>query len=210
MQIDSILLQVQNQASTDTIVAFTIVLAVATLALVGVTYFYARQTKEMVKVLKRSNEIQFLPHIKINLVHPYPGYIIMHLTNSGRGSANDVKVTFKIKEITNFQKNWTRALVVPGDKISFELPKNETEYEVSIKYFQKNQITLIMDATYADTFGIPLESHENIDITEYCKEIGSTKFYLDFDEMTAIRRELQTISQHMYDIKNNLNRSQTL
>ena len=70
-------------------------IVILTTALVGVTVYYATQTKKSVDAIKESTKIQFMPYIKGTIFNIGPSSIVLRLQNIGKGPARDAKIQTK-------------------------------------------------------------------------------------------------------------------
>jgi hypothetical protein len=80
------------------------ILVMATAILVGVTGFYAWQTKKTVESLEKSTRYQFFPFLKAYLGFLGPTHLELIIKNVGKGPAKDVEVDFYVEESPNTRK----------------------------------------------------------------------------------------------------------
>jgi uncharacterized protein Yka (UPF0111/DUF47 family) len=187
------------------------VLVLVTAILVGVTAFYALQTKRTVASMEKSNAYQFLPHVKSSLVELGPMDLELQISNVGKGPAKEVNVNFYLKEAPNIKKQWNQPLLVPNDFRKFLIPKNVNEVETHIDYFKNNQTTLIIKSDYRDVLGYSHMNEEVIDVTSYVAQYG--KIFSPFIEtptekisrsVEKIATDLSNLSQQVYNINKNI------
>ena len=75
-------------------------LVIATIVLAVVTTYYAIQTRNTVKEMKRATEIQFLPCLIATFQNVSSGgSLTFRIHNVGRGSAIENKIKLSVKEI---------------------------------------------------------------------------------------------------------------
>ncbi len=130
-------------------------LVIVTTILVGVTGFYAWQTKKTVDSLEKSTRYQFLPFIKAYIGMVGPTHLEFIIKNVGKGPAKDVEIEFFVEALPNTIKRWNHQLLMPDDFQKFLIPKNELEVETEISYFESNQTTLKIKTSCSDILNKP-------------------------------------------------------
>src|SRR4026209_2526166 len=95
---------------------------ILTSALVGVTIYYAIQTKRNVDAIKESTIVQkeatkaqFMPLIKPSIFNVGPVSIVLDIINVGKGPARELEVEFYIEELPDARRKWKQSLLMPND-----------------------------------------------------------------------------------------------
>jgi hypothetical protein len=181
---------------------------ILTSALVGVTLYYAIQTKKNVDAIKESTiaqkeatKAQFIPFIKVSIFNIGPADIVLDIINVGKGPARELEVEFYIKELPETRREWKQSLLMPNDSRRFPIPKNATDHELGIDFFKEKQITLIMEAKYKNIFDENKYNKEIIDLTAYVKQFSSTISLFQENPLDKIHSKIETISKDMSKIE---------
>jgi hypothetical protein len=78
--------------------ALAIVNGAAVLALVGVTAWYAWQTREMAKEMQRARMLSLMPKLVLDVRMVAPGFGLIIVRNVGAGPALDADLTLTLEE----------------------------------------------------------------------------------------------------------------
>jgi hypothetical protein len=181
-------------------------LAIITAVLVGITGFYAWQTKRTVDSLEKSTKYQFLPYIKLYLGMLGPQDLDLRIKNVGKGPAKDLDIQFHIKEKGEVKRTWRQQLLVPSDFISILVPNMESKEETGIEYFENNQTTIIVSAAYRDVFDKAWSNEETIDITAYVMQFKKTRSLFREEPLERIARNVEGISRETKNMHYDLRR----
>jgi hypothetical protein len=168
---------------------------VVTAVLVGVTGFYAWQTKKTVESLEKSTRYQFYPFLKAYLGMKGPTHLELIIMNVGKGPAKDVEVEFLVEASPNTRKKWRHQLLMPDDFQKFLVPKNESEVETEIAYFENNQTTLRIKTSYSDLLNNPLSNEQTIDVTSYVKQFKNIFSVFREEPIENIARSIKGIHE---------------
>lgn len=90
-------------------------IAIATVVLVGITGFYAWETREMVNEMREARGAQVLPHVVPTLGYFAPLFGFLRIQNVGSGPAVDVNVRVQLDDGAVFAKPWRAGFLVPGE-----------------------------------------------------------------------------------------------
>lgn len=143
------------------------ILALSTIVLVLVTAYYAIQTRRTVKVLEKSNTLQFRPAllgtIKVrDAVKPE-----LQISNLGRGPATAVEIQVHSKENPDTTKfSYSTSLFAVKEKISFLIPVGTNKFALHVDDFKKSPFTLQIEFTYKDFLDLPYSNKQVIDVTK--------------------------------------------
>jgi len=122
--------------------------AVATVVLVGITIFYAVQTRKTVKEMKQARLFEFIPILSVYVQPLSYNLIRVHLKNVGRGLARNPKI-------------WIPSIVNPVAVRDNLAVGDETIQDINVQpsailRFQDKQ--RIIRVEYLDVFGRTVES----------------------------------------------------
>jgi hypothetical protein len=71
---------------------------IVTAILAGITWYYAKQTKNSVIALKESTKAQFKLFLKGSIAQIGPDSLELQITNIGKGTAEEITVNFRTIE----------------------------------------------------------------------------------------------------------------
>jgi hypothetical protein len=192
------ILQLFGAYGSDVLVIVTAILAI-------LTGFYAFQTKKTVDVLEKTARMEFLPKIKGHLHMIGPVHIDFRVSNVGKGPASNVRVNFRVIGQQTVVREWTQPLMKPNEFQDFFVPINEeNQTESNIPFFQNNQTTIELNATYRDILGTDHSSTEIIDVSEFVNQFVRTLSVYNEEASSKTLRILERISQELQDIRRNL------
>ena len=162
--------------NTDLLVGYsTIGLFIVTTVLVLVTAYYAIQTRNTVKEMKRATEIQFLPSpIATFKGVSSGGCLTFRIYNVGRGPAIENKIKPSVQEIpTVNEEQDIQLLQTTEDKIilfnaGYTLPP-DVNSENTKEHYMNNQRTVILRLDYKNIFDTNYHKDLKFDITNELK-----------------------------------------
>jgi len=198
---ESIILQIASTNSTSTessnIETATIALAIATIALVGITAYYALQTRNTVNAVKISAELSIRPHLKgtINMMGPVA--INLMISNVGNGPAQTINLQYSLENVDDSGRNWNKPLLMSKDKEEFFIPTSENTTEMGIDYFKNNPSILHITGEYYDLLGKKYSMNDSINITEYVAQFQQTQIRYKEDPLEKIANYLEKIKDEL-------------
>ena len=139
--------------------------------LVAVTAYYAIQTRNTVREMKRATEIQFLPSfISTFEAVSSGGSLTFNIKNIGRGPAAEIKTRLSVKENPATQEEQDIQLLEAMDTEStnilfnagYILPPN-VNWEHANKHYIDNQTTVSLKFDYKDILGGLKRTENSID-----------------------------------------------
>ncbi|CAN5392927.1 hypothetical protein BH18THE2_BH18THE2_43590 [soil metagenome] len=125
------------------LVGTTIALVLATIALVGITAYYARQTKRLVTQTGELVKTPFLPRLsahydpKMQIEGQYISNIVLHIKNIGVGTAIDIKVQYSIPSLDKTDQKQYASIHPSGAEdwsIPVSQPKRDKEIQIILEY----------------------------------------------------------------------------
>jgi hypothetical protein len=184
-------------------------LAVITAVLAAITWYYARQTKNSVIALEESTKAQFKPFLSASLAMVGPVALDLMIANIGKGSAEDVRITFRVLEFQNTEREWNQELILPEAHQKFFIPTGERQAQHNTQFFETNQTTLVVDWECRDILGILHSGRKQIDVTAFVRQMNRTqaRFEEPFeDRMSRDIGEISTNARRMSDTLGDIRR----
>jgi hypothetical protein len=162
------------------LVVATVVLSAATVALVIITGYYARETRNLVRV-------PFRPSLRPSFGHKqaqnYDIILQLKITNIGVGIAIDIEVKYSIKVDSttgNTQIETIEEPLYPYDKSD---PNKRSELSLDIKglehitsitqkeYYSQHKIKLNLKLKYKDLLGIKQDFKRDLDVSAEARHV---------------------------------------
>lgn len=178
----------------------TIVLAVATIALVAITGYYAKQTKNTVSVLKRTAELSVRPYLKGSFQQIGPVAGDLKIQNIGNGPANKIELSYWIEGKDETKRSWTKPLLMPNESDEFFIMKNDKEHVLDIVYFENDQTTIKIYGKYSDILNNEYTIDDSIDLTAYVKQWKTTFVRYRESPEQEISRNIEKIADSLRDL----------
>ena len=178
MKIEDLLLQISNGTQYNQEQNFSgdytaLVIAIATIALVLVTIYYARQTKhlvtnqkESVDAMKESTRAQFRPHIQVDFVFRQTLVPLIVVSNAGKGAAVSIEIKYKIKEIDTDEKVNIIPRLDKGDIKKIFLDSEGNKKNRTTNWYRENQTTLSVKWKCYDILRNKFEDADEINVSQ--------------------------------------------
>jgi hypothetical protein len=164
------------------------ILALLTAVLVGVTAFYAWQTKGLVDEMREARATSVLPRLAVSIQTLIAGVGWVRLANIGPGPALDVTATLTMLP-DGFDISWTAHVVAPNEHRDF-IPTPPDDPHAQLGYLNRlterfSHIRLV--AEYKDALGTTHHTDETIEIREWWRGVVEAHSLVvkDWDEETA-------------------------
>lgn len=173
-----------------------------TIVLVGINAYYAFQARQTTSEMEKARKAEFMPYIKPTLIFLGPMYLVLRLTNNGKGPALNIRteITFlPSKEI----RPWKQRIMPPNERIHILLP------EGNIKRVCEKSAEIRLEGTYTDIFDQLFEMNEIIDTKEFIEKSTQLKPILERDVprlIDNIKEELSRIKEAIERIEGALRR----
>ncbi len=187
-------------------------LVFATLALVGVTIYYAIMTNLSVSATKESTAAQFLPYIVATISNLGPVGIALEIANIGKGGAKGLSVDYRIQEIENSEKRWYQAVLRSESSQVFYLERGDREVVFDVDFFKNNQTTLDIRWSCKDVFGKEHTGSDTLDITSFVRQFDNINAQYKKESLDSIDHnirefitEFKRLKQDIDKIKNDTN-----
>lgn len=183
-------------------------LAIITAILAMITGYYAWQTKKSVIALEESIKAQFKLFLKGSIAQIGPAALELQITNIGKGSAEEITVSFGTREFTGSQRTWRTELLQPNEHQKFFIPIGERadEVQMDFNFFGDNQTTIDLNWRCSDILGNPNEQSQTINVTDYVRQFENTGTRYEQPPMDAISNALTAIKRNVTKISNHLQR----
>jgi hypothetical protein len=129
--------------------------------------------------MDKASRMGFLPKIKSNIHMLGPVHIDFRISNVGKGSANDVVVSFTVVWQNSISRTWTQPHMKPNEFQDFFIPISETEEKTDIPYFENNETKIQISSAYEDILGDKHSSKEELNVSEFVRQFNKTKAVYD-------------------------------
>lgn len=168
---------------------------IATIVLIIINIIYAWQNRQVVKEMQETRKAEFLPNLKAKLSWLGPTFIILQITNFGKGPAMNVKaeVTF---EPSGEKRTFEPSIISPNESIRIFLPEGNIE-KILEKPFRIN-----IKGEYEDIFNKTFKLDETIDVRVFIEQTKQLKQMWESDVVT----EIKDIKEELRSINNQLKR----
>ncbi len=168
-----------------------------TAILVGVTIFYAYQSKRTVDVLKHSTDLTIRPFVKFSIVEFAWNQIAFQISNVGNGPATNVEAEFRIndEEITY----WNTALLPANSKERFML-EIENKIQTSPEFFKNNQATINAKVKFRNMISESFSHEEIINVTDLVTKDSKHRLLESNEPLDKIAKLLDRIQSDISDI----------
>jgi len=199
--IESVILQIGE----STLIGIgTAVLAIATMVLVIITGYYAKQTKKTVTAIEKSAELSIQPHLKASIIMMGPVAIDLKISNVGNGAAKNIELEFWIETKDSTKKNWNKPLLMPKEGEEFFIPDEQKGSQFGIDYFKQNQTTICIKGKYYDILGKGHLIDDKIDVTAYVNQFENTQIRYQEKPIDKIATKMEAIEKHLREIYNEM------
>jgi len=171
-----------------------------TVVLVVINAYYAWQTRQTIREMERARKIEFIPHVRAELIWLGPIDLALKVTNFGRGPATNIKAEIVFLP-SNEKRIWEESVFSPNESIRIFLPEGNID-----KVCEKSaKITL--KGEYQDIFGQTFKLDDLIDAKETVQQVKQLHVLLEkdiADEVEGIRDELKKVADEAKSIRRKL------
>jgi len=166
-----------------------------TIVLVAINAYYAWQVRQTIYEMEKARKAEFLPHIRAELDWVGPIFLVLQLTNFGRGPAVNIKAQINFLP-SREQRLWNQTIMSPAESIRIFLPEGQ------IDKVCESSAKILVKGTYEDIFGQTFEINDTIDTREFIDQAKQLKQLLERD----IPRLVETIKDELANISKTLDR----
>lgn len=182
-----------------------------TLALVLITGYYAWQTQQTVREMKKSRRLSVLPDLRADLHTSRSDDIAtFSVTNTGQGPAIDVNVKLIYKATravagTTTEYTWRAYTIAPGERHEFYPPMVEDEHSTKIDelvaHFSEFRVRGEMKDSMGTTYLVDVKLDRFKEYRDIEKESGHNR---PVDPATRTADSLTSVSRNIANISGNL------
>ena len=170
-----------------------------TIVLVAINAYYAWQVRQTIHEMEKARKAEFIPHVRAELIWLGPIFLLLQLTNFGKGPAMNIKaqITFLPSEE---KRLWDQMIMSPSEFIRILLP------EGNIDKVCEASAQILVKGEYKDIFGQTFEISDTIDTKEFIDQAKQLRPLLERDVprlIENIKDELARISRTLHDIEFN-------
>lgn len=168
-----------------------------TVILVVINICYAWQTRQTIVEMERARKAEFLPYIKTRLDFLGPKFLILRMTNVGKGPAMDIDATVSFSP-SNEVRYWKQNMMSPDEFHRILLP--DGNIDTVCEKAQK----ITMKGNYRDILGQAFYIDEEINTREFIGEIQQLPQLIEPDLgrlVSDIKDELRSLTSEMRHIR---------
>lgn len=174
-----------------------------TIVLVAINAYYAWQVRQTIHEMEKARKAEFIPHVRAELIFLGPLFLILRITNFGKGPATNIKaqITFLPSEE---KRLWEQAIMSPNEFIRILLP------EGNINRVCEKSAKIVVSGECEDIFGQTFKIHDEMDTKEFIEYATQLQPILERDLarlVEEIKDGLRDIKNEMRDIRRELERS---
>ncbi|NHJ33597.1 MAG: hypothetical protein FK732_12120 [Asgard group archaeon] len=164
-----------------------------TTILVIINIIYILQNNQSIREMEKARKASLMPYIKITLTWLGPIFIILEVTNVGKGPATNIKATITFSPSMK-TRPLEQSMMQPNDHFRILLPDGDinrvcnTASQISFK------------GGYSDIFGQSFKIDETIDTKEFIENAKQLQPILESDllsEVKGIKQELKEIKEKL-------------
>ena len=187
------LLQEYNLVLTLDALWATVIL---TCVLVVVNIYYAWQNRRTISEMEIARKTEFLPHLRAELMFLGPVYLLLKLTNFGKGPAIDIQAEI-VFQPSEEKRMWEQSIMSPNEVIRILLPDG------NINRVCMQSAIIVVNGEYKDVFGQIFEIDEKIDTDDFIEKAKQLKPIIE----SNIVEEIKGINKEIADIRREIQRT---
>jgi hypothetical protein len=180
---------------------WTSVLAI--IVLVAINAFYLWQNRQVIREMEKARKAESMPHVRTELFFLGPIYVMLRMTNFGKGPAMNVKAQITFLPSGN-KRLWEQTIMSPKEFIRILLPDG------NINRILEQSAKIIVDGEYKDIFGETFKIHDEIDAKEFIDRATELQPVLEKDlteTVYGVKKEIEDIKTVLKDIERSVRRS---
>lgn len=172
-------------------------------ALVLVTFFYWRETKNHTAEMRATRKAEFQP-VLTGTVEPNLGlHNRLYIENTGKGSAHKVEAKWGFEHLDT-EVEWSIPLMTPGQRHEFSLPFTEDLNNISTHGQVKSELEgsdgiIYFEWSCEDGLGNRVRNNSKIDVLSTVESREGVEFVMK-NEHREIRKELEDLTDTIEDI----------
>lgn len=166
-----------------------------TTILVAINAYYAWQVRQTICEMEKARKAEFLPHVRAELSWLGPVFLVLELTNFGRGPAVNINAQITFLP-ANEKRLWSQSIMSPSESIRIFLP------EGNIDKVCESSAQILVEGKYRDIFGQIFEIKDSIDTMEFINQAKQLHQLAEKD----VPRLIENIKDELAKIGQTLNR----
>lgn len=134
-----------------------------TAVLVVINIITTYQNRLSVKEMEKARKSDFLSHVRVELNWYIPAFLVLTITNLGKGPAIHIKAKIEFLPSKN-EKHWRDGTLAPNESINIFLPNG------NMAIVKSTIERIVVKGNYQDIFGQSFEIDEEIPVTQFIDE----------------------------------------
>ncbi|HUW48271.1 MAG TPA: hypothetical protein VMW36_05975 [Patescibacteria group bacterium] len=165
-----------------------------TIVLVVINAVYVWQTRQTIKEMEKSRKTEFFPHIRVDLNWLASVFLVLRVTNFGKGPATNIRAEI-IFLPSNEKKKWEQAIMSPNESIRIFLPEGKME-----KACEKSE-KIIVKGEYKDLFDQTFKIDETLNAKEFIEQAKQLGQLMERDLPRIVEDMKNNIADELYRIR---------
>ena len=174
--------------------------------LVVINIYYAWQTRQTLAEMEKARKSEFLPYVKTRLDFLGPKFLILRMTNVGKGPAMDIDATVSFSPSSEV-RYWKQNMMAPDEFHRILLPDGniDTVCEKAAK--------ITIKGNYRDILGQTFSIDEEVDTKKFIVEMQQLPQLIEpnlgrlisdiKDELRGLKSEIRRIGQTIRSERSN-------
>jgi hypothetical protein len=174
-----------------------------TIVLVAINIFYLWQNRQVIDEMKKAREVEFMPHVRAELFFLGPIYVMLRITNFGKGPAINIKAQITFLP-SGTKRLWEQTIMSPKEFIRILLPDG------NIYRILEQSAKIIVDGEYHDIFNKTYPIHDEMDAKEFIDRATELQPILEKDLTTIVdemKNEIKDIKDALKGIERTAKKS---
>ncbi|MEM3714185.1 MAG: hypothetical protein QXF82_04475 [Nitrososphaeria archaeon] len=170
-----------------------------TMILVAINAYYAWQVRQTICEMEKARKAEFLPHVRVKLSWLGPVFLVLELTNFGRGPVVDINAQITFLP-SNEKRLLEQSIMSPGESIRISLPEGNVDKVGTLS------AQIQVEGKYRDIFGQTFQINEVIDTMKFIKQAEQLHQLAEKDVpmlIENIKSELEKIGKTLDKIEYN-------
>ena len=173
--------------------SLAIINGIAIVVLVGITGYYALQTKRMAEEMRAARLLNLLPKLVLDVEMIGPAFGDVVVRNVGPGAAVDVDLTLMFEGSEPEERRWLAHVIAPGEKHEF-LPADGIG---SMDALVAKHPTIALSGTLRDALGQTHTVAERINVAAAWARLKSAQHRWEESAERRVVRELEKIREEL-------------
>jgi len=173
-----------------------------TILLVAINAYYAWQVRQTIHEMEKARRAEFIPHVRAELSFLGSIFLILTITNFGKGPATDIKAQIAFFP-SGERRPWEQAIMSPNESIRILLPDG------NINRVCERAARIVVSGECKDIFGQTFKIYDEMDTKEFIERATQLQPILERDlarMVEDIKNELERIERELHGIGRELER----